>query len=168
MRRGSIRAALESWVLPVLLFIGVIALARFLALPPLAAPDAKLAAALLKFDATQEGLARRLCARQPFTLGPMGFSHTGVSPGPMLHKALQKVSVRMQVEAVAPDAVELSLTMPELEADGLYWVLRREPVPAGTVLRSIGRCVEGHLYWAPMTTTLDAGRVQAARWRAAQ
>jgi len=166
LREG--RQARDRWLPPLLLVAAAVVFGRFLALPPLAAPDAKLAAAVLKFDATQEALARRLCARQPFLVGPMGFNSTGVSPGPMLHKKLAKVSVRIQVEARAGDTVELSLTMPELEPDGVYWLFGAEPVPPGAVLRSVGRCVEGRLYWAPMQTTLDGNRVLAARWRAAQ
>ncbi|MBI5278752.1 MAG: hypothetical protein HY854_20135 [Burkholderiales bacterium] len=165
MLRGS-KLSLDQWLPPLLLLVAAVGFGQFLAAPPLASPDAKLAAAVLQFESSQQSLARRLCTR-PLPVGPLGFNQSGVPPGPMLHKALATVSVKMKVEAPAPDAVTLTLTTPELEADGVHWLLRREPVPAGTVLRSEGRCVAGKLYWAPLWTSLDKDRLRRAQWRAA-
>jgi hypothetical protein len=167
VQRGGARAAIERWV-PWLLMLAVVAVfGRYLATPPLAAPDAKLAAALIKFDGLQDLLARSLCGRPPFLPGALGFRETGVTPGPMLHKAHPGLSVRVSVEATAPDTVRLTLVMPELTADGIHWLAKAEPVPAGAELTSEGRCVDGRLYWGPLRSSLHRDRIDAARWRGA-
>jgi hypothetical protein len=125
--------------------------------------EAKLNLILRSLDGYQRGL-ERLCGTHPLQPGRLSSQQTGIPEEPYVHKRLP--SLRLQVSVVVPEpgTLLLTVTLPELTAEGSSAFWNPGTIPAGATLRSTGRCERGTVFWTRLESTLPAERLEAALW----
>jgi hypothetical protein len=139
----------------------IVAAIAYLALFPWGgSPDSKLALALDDFHRYQEHL-ERVCHGAPLSPGELTFQQTGIPPNALLHKRLTK-QVKVSVAVQPPDSLLLTVTLPELAGEGIYSLWHSNAIPAGTTLRSQGKCMGGTLYWSRLESSLPEERLRRA------
>jgi hypothetical protein len=152
---------LDRWVIAgvMILIVGVLA---YLGLVPWGgSPDTKVRLVLLEFDRFQSHL-ERLCGTHPLQPGALSFQQTGIPETPAVDKRLPRLKVDVSVVVPEPATLLLTVTLPELAAEGIYSVWSSDPIPAGTTLRTKGRCERGTMFWTRLESTLPEERLQAA------
>jgi hypothetical protein len=137
----------------------IVAAIAYLALFPWGgSPDSKLELALDDFYRYQEHL-ERVCHGAPLSPGELTFQQTGMPPNPMLNKRLP-TQVKVSVVVQPPDSLLLTVTLPELAGEGIYSLWHSKVIPAGTTLRSRGKCQDGTLYWSRVESSLPEERLR--------
>lgn len=125
-------------------------------------PDSKLGLALEDFHRYQAHL-ERVCHGAPLSPGELNFQQTGIPSAPMLHKRLANIQVKVSVLVQPPDSLLLTVTLPGLQAEGIHSLWPSNAIPAGTTLRSRGRCAGGTLYWSRLESSLPEERLRRAQ-----
>ncbi len=153
----------DRWILAGVITLVVGVLAYIGLFPWGGSPDAKLGLILRNLDGYQ-GHLERLCSTHAIQSGALSFQQTGIPEESLVDKRLPRLKVQVSVVVPEPGTLLLTVTLPEITAEGSYAFWSPNPVPAGATLRTKGRCERGTVFWTRLESTLPQERLEAALW----
>jgi len=151
----------DRWILTCVVMLIVAVLSYLSFVPWGGSPETKLRLVLHAFVRYQ-GHLERLCRAHPLQLGELHFEQTGIPKTPYIDKRLPLLKVDVSVLVPEPDSLVLTVTVPEIAAQGIYSLWNSSAIPAGSTLRSRGRCERGTVYWSRLESTLPDELLEAA------
>lgn len=159
--RTRTTVSVDRWVLVgvIVLVAGVLAYVGLF--PWGGSPDTKVSLILRDFDRYQ-GHLERLCGTHTFPPGALSFQQTGIPEQPLVHKRLPLLKVHVSVAVPEPQTLLLTVTLPEITAEGVHALWGAGPIPAGTTLRTKGQCARETVFWTRLESTLPEERLHSA------